>query len=40
MINGDGLGDFIVWIFRGFILSLLFVPFGIWKILELIGLIG
>ena len=39
MINGDGLGDFITWLYKVLIVSLLFAPFGIWKVLELIGLV-
>jgi len=39
MINGDGLGSFIEFCYKLLIGSLLLVPFGIWKVLELIGVI-
>ena len=39
MINGDGLGSFIEFMYRLLIGSLILAPFGIWKVLELFGVL-
>ena len=39
MINGDGFDWVIKWCYRLLIAGVLFMPFGIWKVLELLGVL-